>query len=129
MREGSGKVYAVQREGRDMDVQWRRRPGVVVGALNVCLVCCRLEVVSIGLKRSLQITTRSQFPGRGVCPSRAGWRRSWLPWLLRLAWRCRFPASTRLDGRATVSVTRSIQFFPRLTEESRLGKDRDRNGE
>src|SRR3546814_3819138 len=68
MREGSGKVYAVQREGRDMDVQWRRRPGVVVGALNVCLVCCRLEVVSIGLKRSLQMNNSQSVSRKGRLP-------------------------------------------------------------
>src|SRR3546814_720156 len=51
-----------------MAVQRSRRPGVVVGALNVCLVCCRLEVVSIGLKRSLQMNNSQSVSRKGRLP-------------------------------------------------------------
>src|SRR3546814_8683073 len=51
-----------------MAVQLSRRPGVVVGALNVCLVCCRLEVVSIGLKRSLQMNNSQSVSRKGRLP-------------------------------------------------------------
>src|SRR3546814_2345465 len=48
-----------------MAVQVSRRPGGVVGALNVCMVCCRLEVVSIGLKRSLQMNNSQSVSRKG----------------------------------------------------------------
>src|SRR3546814_20472110 len=68
MRKGSGKCNAVQREDSVLAVLLSPLPGVVVGALNVCLVCCRLEVVSIGLKRSLQMNNSQSVSRKGRLP-------------------------------------------------------------
>src|SRR3546814_1131067 len=98
------------------------RPGVVVGALNVCLVCCRLEVVSIGLKRSLQMNNSQSVSRKGRLPKSRRVAQKLAPLVVALG--MALPVSSvNATGWPVADISHTIQnIFTQRSEERRVGK-------